>query len=448
MKKIFEKINVMSLFMLVACAIFGVADCGCVAAAGVAATTPAGSTVISGAPMTAPSEPQGLDTAQTAAHAPDLLQATIDAEIVKIRPAFTPLDTIMRSAKSKKAEGWKYDWYSTDLLPVESKVDTITAAAAANAAGVKDATLKVDDPALFNEGDTLCIATQADGNIILYVASVNPATNDMLVSYGGGDVPTDKIAADDKVYRLGRAAIEGEVQTINYAALPVKQTNYCQIFKWQVAESTLQKLHKKEVNWSMSDVEEQAMCEFKMAQEASFLFGRKCKYYNAVKKAEVYATGGITNYITKRAQFNKAATDKNAELVDLCKFIFQGNVGNRKRVMFMGSDFNAELSKVKMVQKQLASTETKVVWGVEFQEIRSNFGTLLCMQHDLLDLYGYADKAIVLDVDNLDKYIWTSDTLTLDTKHSGSFDGDVKVYTEVAGVALKYPDTHCIISLV
>ena len=447
MKKFFEKVNVMSIIMLVACAIFGVADCGAVAAAGVAATTPSGSTVIHGAPMTPPSEPQGLDTAQTKENAPDLLQETIDAEIVKIRPSYTPLDTILRNAKSKKAEGWEYSWYSTDLLPVESEVVECTASAAANPAGVKDATLKVQDPALFNEGDTLCVVTKK-GNVILYTSSVDSTAQTMLVAYGGADVPVDEIAAGDAVYRLGRAAIEGEVQTVNYSALPVKQSNYCQIFKWQVAESTLQKIHKKEVNWSMSDIEEQAMCEFKMAQEASFLFGRKCKYYNAPKKAEVYATGGIVDYISKAATFSKSATDKNAQLVDICKYIFQGNVGNRKRVMFMGTNFNAELSKIEMVQKQLAATETKVNWGIEFQEIRSNFGMLLCMQHDMLDLYGYADKAIVLDVDNLDKFVWTSDTLTLDTKHGGSFDGDVKVYTEVAGIALKYPDTHCIISLI
>lgn len=445
MKDFLKNFSVMSIFMLVACALFGVADCGAMTAAGVATATPSGSTVIAGAPMSSPSEPQGLDTAQTQAAAPDLLMQEIDQEIVKIRPTFTPLDTIMRNSKTKKATGYEFAWYSSDLLPVSSKIKTITAAAAANAAGLIDATVAVDDPGLFNESDTVCVVTKNAGNVILYVTEVNSTAGTMLVAYGGADVPVADIAAGDVVYRLGRAAIEGEVQTINYSALPVKESNYCQIFKWQVAQSTLDKLHKKEVNWTMSDIEEEAVCNFKQAQEASFLFGRKCKYYNSAKRAEVYATGGLVNFITKAFEFDAANGD--AEFVDLAKYIFQGNVGNRKRVMFMGSEFNAALSKLTSVQKQLAARDTLEVKGIEFNEIKTNFGVLATMQHDLLDMYGYADKAIVLDIDNIDKWVWTSESLSLDTKHSGSFDGDVKVYTEIAGVALKYPDTHCIVTL-
>lgn len=449
MKNLFEKLNLTSIFMFVLCAVLGVTDSSAMFAnGGVTTVTPAGSTVIAGAPMTSPSEPQGLATSDTAANAADLLMESINEEVVKIRPAFTPLDTIMRSAKAKKAESWEFGWYSSGLLPVESKVVAITADAANNAAGVKDATLEVADPSLFNESDTLCVQTQANGNVILYVTSVDTTAGTMKVAFGGASVPVAQIAADDVVYRLGRAGIEGEVQTINYSALPVKETNYCQIFKWQVAESTLQKLHKKEVNWSMSDVEEQAMCEFKIAQEASFLFSRKTKYYNSAKKAEVYSTGGIVNYITKKFEFNTNATDGGAEVIDMAKYIFQGNTGNRKRIMFMGSDFNAHMSKIEMIQKQLAGTETKVVKGIEFQEIKTNFGSLMCMQHDLLDMYGYKDKAIVLDIDNLDKWVWIAESRNLDTKTNGSFDGDVKVYTEICGLSLRYPDTHCIVELV
>jgi len=448
MKKIFEKLNLTSIFMFVLCAVLGVTDSSAMfAVGGVTATTPSGSTVIAGAPMSAPSEVQGLATPDTAAAAPDLLLESINQEVVKIRPAFTPLDTIMRSAKAKKAESWEFGWYSTDLLPVESKVVAVTADAANNAAGVKDATLEVADPSLFNESDTLCVQTQADGNVILYVTSIDTTAGTMKVAYGGASVPVAKIAADDVVFRLGRAGIEGEVQTINYSALPVKETNYCQIFKWQVAESTLQKLHKKEINWTMSDIEEQAMCEFKIAQEASFLFSRKTKYYNSAKKAEVYSTGGIVNYITKKFEFDTTA-DGSQEIIDMTKYIFQGNIGNRKRVMFMGSDFNAHLSKIEMIQKQLAATETKVVHGIEFQEIKTNFGVLMCMQHDLLDMYGYKGKAIVLDIDNLDKWVWIAESRNLDTKTNGTFDGDVKVYTEICGLSLRYPDTHCIVELV
>lgn len=445
MKKLFKKLNVTSVLMLVLCAVLGVMDSSAYVAGGVVNTTPIGSKVISGNPQTIPSAPQGLDTPTVTENAQDLLMQSINEQVVKVRPAYTPFDTILRQAKAKKAESWEFAWYSTDLMPVATKVASISLELANHSGGYKNATLTVDDSSLFNESDTICIHTQSNGNLILLVVAKNTATGALTVAYGGENVPVANVTADDDVYRLGRAGIEGEIQTINYSALPVKETNYCQIFKWQVAQSTLEKLHKKEVKWDMSDIEEQAMCEFKIAQEASFLFSRKTKYYNSAKGAEVYSTGGIVNYITKHFEFD--ATKGNAEIVDMSKYIFQGNIGNRKRVMFMGSDFNAAIAKINMFQKQLASTETKVVFGLEFNELRTNFGTLMCMQHDLLDLYGYKDKAIVIDIDNVDKWEWVKEMRNIDTKTSGTFDGEVKVYTEIAGVALRYPDTHCVVSL-
>lgn len=457
MKEKIKNFNFMGIFMLVFTAVLGIMDASAVMAVGFGGEqiTTGNGVHQQGAPLEVETKGQGMNTEEgkeatkTADDPNGIYSEEIDAFITKIRPTVTPLDTILRHGKSKKATGWEFGWYSVDVLPVETKVATYTLDETPNAWGFKCATLTVDAPALFQETDTIRIEG-TDGSYIFYIQekTKSGSTTNLLLSYGEEDAPAvSKITKGSVVYRLGRAAKEGDVQTINYAAYPVKDKNYCQIFKWQVAQSFIDSLHKKDVNWGMSDVEEQATYEFKLAQEASFLFGKKTRYI-AKNDQEVYATGGIVRAIEDAGGIlDLDTTAGNAGFIDLTKQIFQGNVGNRKRVVFMGSDFNASISKIEAVQKQLASNETKVIWGIEWNEIRTNFGSLMCMQHDLLDLYGYKDKAIVLDVDNIDKYVWFNKMKDLDMESTGQFDGKVKVYTEVAGVALRYPATHAVVRL-
>lgn len=451
MKEKIKNFNFMGIFMLVLTAVLGIVDASAVMAMSAVTTTPNGGAVMTGDPTTIANNNQGMNTEVTNQLAPELLEETLSNEIVKIRPTNTPLDTIIRSGKTRKAEGWEYSWYSADVRPVSTTATTYTGGSNSTAS------LVVGDSTLFAESDTVrVICEDASGNPVeevFYVSSVTYSSNTLNLEYANeaGQATSPNLhkvtnnLVNGVVYRLGRAAIEGEVQTINYSAYPSKETNNCQIFKYQVAQSTLDKLHKKEINWTLSDIEEQAMYEYKLAQEASFLFGKRAKYFNSNKQMPVYTTGGIINYITKNFTFDPSVGA--SQFIDLAEEVFQGNVGNRKRVMFMGSGFNAAISKIDLGDKQIMAKDTEVVWGLEFNTIRTNFGTLMAYQHDLFDLYGFKDKAIILDVDNIDKYVWTTEMLTLDTKHSGSFDGDVKVFTEICGVALRYPDTHCIVHL-
>lgn len=451
MKQFIQKINLLSIFMFVACALFGVMDASALmAAAPVVTPTPGAngnpvSVVVTEAPLQ-------TDTINEESH--ELIQASVDQMITKMRPALTPLDTIMRQCKAKKAESQTFRWYSTDIRSVESsisnKVDGSTEG------GFKHATVTVDNGGLFAVSDTLVVPSVkgADGaDLVLYV--VGRTGNDLdVVAINGtdssGTIEVPEISGSSAVFRLSRAAAEGDVKTASYAAVPTSEENYCQIFKLQIAMSTLAQASKKEVGWDLSEVEEQALYEFRMAMEASALFGVKGKVFDNVKGAYVYTTGGIVPSIKNKIELGAGGDQplSNADLIALCKRVFQGNVGSRKRVMFVGSEFNEALSTIETVHKQLEAGNTVVAWGLEFNEIRSNFGSLMVMQHDMLDLYGYSDKAIILDPDFIDKWTWMPMTsLELDTRKSGEYDGDVKVWTEISGFATRYPSCHAIVSL-
>ena len=394
--------------------------------------------------------------AKTRAEAPDMIYDSVDSVVTKIRPSRTPLVSILMQmkAKAKKAETMRFSYYSIDVRPNES---TLTAAAAQAAAGYTNVT--VANSKIFDKGDTVRIVDNAGVEVFGLVTAVNPGgtanTLTVQVCYDDetGAQPAFPAVADGAtIYRLGSSCPEEDVRTVTYSALPSKETNYCQIFKMEVGETTIQKLSRKEVDWSLTDIEEQAMYEWKRAMEGSFLFGQKGHFQNATDNKTYYTTGGIVPTIIAKGKnlvLGTAGADlTNDDLIDLCKSVFVGNCGSEKRLLFAGSEFIAELSKINLVQKQMEATNTTEVFGIQWNSIVTNFGELLLLHHPALDDYGFTKKALVIDPQFVDKYTFIPvKRESLDLQKSGDFWGDVNVTTEVCGVALRYPSCHAVVSI-
>jgi len=437
---------------MLVCTLFGVLDGGAMglSTAEGAVVTPGGEAgvIVTGAPLLS-------DVIRK--ESPDLILDTVDQRITKMRPSATPLDQILRHATSRTAKTMQFGYYSVDIRGVKA-----TTTAAIVAVTTSDtAELPVDNVRLFAVSDTLYIPSKAGFDdagvatptkqLVLYVCAVGAASltvqavNGQLLTNGSEGMYVPSIASGTALYRLGRAAAEGDVRTSPFSALPTKQKNFCQIFKCEVAESTIAAMSDKEVQWTPNDIEEQAMYEWRMGMEASFLFGAKRRFFDPIKKAYVYTTGGVVNSIAKHIEY-KAVMD-NPALIDITKQVFTGNSGSRRRILFAGSGLVANFSSIGTVEKQLEAGNTVVVWGIEWKEIKTNFGTLLLLQHDLLDMYGWEDKGIILDPACLDKWTFSGvERLVVDTKKSGTFDGNVAVITEIAGAALKYPSVHAVLS--
>lgn len=453
MKKRNFSFNLFGVLLTLVCALVGIADSSAMGiyTADAAVVTPDSGV---GAVVTR----EGLTTDVTRAESPDLILDTVDQRITKMRPTATPIDQIMRHATPKKAGTMKFEYYSTDIRPVKA-----TVASGYSKDTTKDyAALTVDNGKLFDVTDTIYVPSitgfDDNGNattkaLVLYVVAVSGNTVTVQAVNGGAGTAANEdgtyvpdIASGTKIYRMARAASEGEVQTSPYSALPTKKYNYCQIFKCQVSMTTIQAMSDKEVKWTPSEIEEQALYEFRMAMEASYLFGARKYFYNSTKKAYVYTTEGIVNSITKTIEY-PTTNMKNEDVVDIHKEIFTGNSGSRRRIMLAGSGFVANWSKIGTVEKQLEAGNTVLAWGIEWKSVTSNFGETLLLQHDLLDMYGFEDKAIVIDPQYLDK--WAFKTMSrdvLDLKKAGTYDGDVAVMTEISGPALRYPQCHAILT--
>ena len=459
MRKFFEKNGVFGLFVTVLTLILGLVDGTVLMAAGAEAFPVGGD---KGNPESVGVNGD-LDSLTTRRESPDLIEDTVLEEVTKIRPYIAPLTSVINHAKSRKAGSMEFGWYSVDTRSVSATV-TAFAATAADARGNTGATLTVDNAALFAVRDTIYVPTVFGSvagvinttPLACLVVAKNTENNTITVAAINGvevdgEMSVPNIPADTKIYRMAKAAAEGEMKTASRMNLPKKSKNFAQIFKFQVSQTTIQKLSDKEVKWELPEQEEQGIFEFKMEQEASALFGVKGLTFDPVSGEEIYTTGGIVSSITNKYELDKDNTTgaiPTENLVEMCKFIFQGNSGSKKRLMFAGSNFTAALSKVDTIEKQVEAGNTVVAWGIEWKEIRTNFGTLLLMQHDMFDLYGYSDKAVIIDPDFVDKYTFIPmKREELDTRKSGEFDGDVVVFTEVCGYALRYPSCHCIVEL-
>ncbi len=391
-----------------------------------------------------------LTTTITSQAAPGLLRNAIDERIVKIRPMATPLDQISRCAGAKACNSLKVDFYAVDFKAIETA--TTRTVTGNSTQGDKDnpcVLLPVSDARIFSESDTVLIpdVRVGDQELTLYVAEVTAVNTLMAVplnsAYDGSAFDFGEIPSGSKVIRMGRAAAELDVQSPQFMALPRKSSNNCQIFKMQIEQSTFQKLADKEVNWSFSDQEEAAIVDMRLGMEKNFLFGTNRVITNPRTQAEIYLTGGIWNQTDHDVYYDEDTVFDDAWFVQLTHDAFTGTAaGSARKILIAGTSLMAKLSKYTCA-KTIDASKSLVRYGIEFHEIRTNFGSLYCVTSEIFDQCGHADDGIIIDPECLTKYVnipFRADTLDLRT--SGQRNSDAVVLTEASCLVLRHPRTH------
>lgn len=396
---------------------------------------------IAGAPLT---------TTLSDAATPELLRRAIDERIATIRPMSTPIDQITRSADSRRCKSMQVEYYSVDT----KKQKAILKSAASNARKIGEAwayDIVTDDNAIFDVSETilapgiivndstrepLMLYVQDKSDTALVVVPINGTPD----SEGIANMPS--LMTGTMLVRMGRAAAELDVQSPQFSAMPKKARNNCQIFKMQVEQSTLQKIADKEVDWRFSDQEEAAIIDMRQGMEKSFLFGAKCRLLNPTKNEYIYFTGGIWNQCDPTNDYTLNEEISEATLIDICARAFDANTGSRHKILLAGSDLLQKLSNVER-SKVFAAFETRAVYGLEFNEIRSNFGTLMVMHSEVFDQCNHSGDGMIIDPDYITKYVHIPFNVeTLDLRRSGQRNTEAVVITEASCLVLRYPKAH------
>ena len=455
--------KVLNFILMAVCTIFGIVDASAFAADAVAAAT-AGATAINGSGManattgsqatgvhTNPLVNNGLVTDVTRLGSPDLIDDPVDREIVKMFHSAFPVDQICRHLPQGEQKGMRYAFYSVDERPIKDTVKTALTSTTGSA------TLVVNNPEMFSVSDTIVVPSVLESGstkqpLRLYVSAVN--TNDITVQpiyvqTNSTAMTIPAIKADTAIYRLGRAAAEGEVQTEVWSTLPEKDELFMQIFKTQISESTIMAMSEKEADWTFNDQEELALRDMRKCIELSYIYGTKGYFVDTKKKKYVYTCAGIIQQILERGtliSYTDAITKEADLITDVVKPIFTGNSGSASRYLFGGSDFVSMIATIEGIQKQMDATQVFRKFGVDWKAIQFMSWQLNLVQHPLLDEVGLSKCAFVLDLPYVKKQTalkLSKDALEL--KKAGIFDGQSTVWTEISSIALKYAKTHAFI---
>lgn len=365
---------------------------------------------ISGAPLT-------TDLADAAS--PGLLTNDIDGKIVKIRPMATPLDQISRLGHTRPVSSMEVDYYSVD-----TRIDRAT---------VKEAT-KVSDL----DGGMQRVRLAVGGSRYTgYVMAKGEETLDVILP---ARLDLTKLP-DVEAIRMGRAATQLDVQSPQFAVLPHRRTNLCQIFKQQIEQSVVMRDSHKAIGWEFTDQQEAAIYDMRMGMEKQFLFGTKCKLYDPVKGENVTITEGVWSQAGKTIRVD-LTTFSTESLIDMLREAFTENSGSRRKVLIAGSELITAINKLETT-RVITSRESVTRWGIDFSELCSKFGRLYVVYSDIFDIMGQAGNGIVIDPEYIQKHVFIPFRADrLDLRGSGQRNTEAIVLTEASCLTLRYPDAH------
>lgn len=392
----------------------------------------------------------------------------IDERIIKIRPMATPIDQISRHAKAQHSDSFEVKYYSVGTRPISCKTSK---AITAQTSG-ESVTLEVDDPTMFTLDDTIRVvgvkglhdetgvAYDADDenapDLVLCVCGRNDSTNMPTVYAVNGNMDSKKraiyvpaIPAGTTLVRMGKACGELDVQTGRFNNIPTAEVQYCQNFMIQIEQSTFDKIAAKEVNWDFSDLEEDGIYDMRLSQENTYLWGVKNKIYHSTKQgAMTWFTGGIWWMAGKDIEVGQWDEKENCavisddNLVDITKDLFVGTgIGNKRKLLFCGSDMLSAFSKIKSEKFRLK--DTVEVWNLKFKSWDTDFGEVLTIHHELFDANGMSDCGFAMDPEYLTKKThisWTRNIL--DLKKAGIRNTNAVVIQEVSCLYLRYAKAH------
>ncbi len=381
-----------------------------------------------------------LTTTNVGAEAPELLRNEVDERITKLRPMATPVDQLSRYAATRPCKSMTVDYYAVATRPDS----TALKANATIVGGDEVSTITLNNAQAFDVSETLMVVeamTPAGEPLILYVVGTSD-TSMRVKAVNLAEGEDISVRAGSMMVRMGRAAGELDVQTSQFATLPTKKQNYCQIFKAQIEQSTLLSSANKEVGWTFTDQEEVAIYDMRLGMERSFLFGSRARIVDPDKKSEIFLTGGIWNQAGKEVGYT-AGELTNAEWLRVMSAAFTGHAGSARKILIAGTELIEQLSLLEGNNRVMLPGDVVSRWGLDFTEMHSKFGTLYVIHSEVFDSCGHSADGLIIDPEFLTKYVREPfAATTLDLRTSGQRNTEAVVLTEVSCLVLRYPEAH------
>lgn len=408
---------------------------------------------------------------QIAGEGDGLYTRDVDEVVLKINPMSTPLLQITSYASSAEIDSQEFEYWSVGPRITRT---TITSAMVPDTINKLDRfKLEIADKGFVTKDDTIRVvgvkgwaagsnAGTADGveDLVLYVINVDEESGyPVCICINGPKSKGFKLpvtlAQGQVLVRMGKSCGEMDAQTGRFHSYPEPEIQYTQNFMFQVEQSTFDKMTSKKVKWDFNDIEEAGIRDMKIAQENTYLFGVRRKVRHPGKdNNNQYFTGGlwwqagkdltIGHQITENSQTVTVINDD--DLVTFARQMFVGSAGNKKKVMLCGSAMLEKFGQIRSDRFRLK--ETVDVWDLTFSRFHTDFGDILVIYDEQLDMNGMSAYGFCIDPEYIKKKVFLSLKRTvLELIKSGQRNSNAVVLQEVAGVYLQYADAHARVKL-
>lgn len=389
---------------------------------------------------------------------PEVNKPTVSQTITKVMPSLYPLDTMLRELRTGKTKSDIYEYFSVVARGTFAKVKSAGTETAAPAI----ATVSLDSAHMLSLDGNLIVpeyeatspsaqATKVSGGVakrplVLHIVGVNYANQSIeVIALNASHVPA--FAQGTVLYRGGTAKDQLAAMSDDPQILPTKDFNYCQINMCTISQSKLQALQEKEVAFGMAELQEQAIMDFRYQNEVSALFGYGREIIDPKTQKAKYTMSGFVQKVSKFLTKGSSASSLTKDVINgWMADIFDCNNGSDTRVMLYGADFATAMANSAVFEKQLEAGKTEIKFGLKWNSIETNHGTLLCRMHTGLGMNGYGSTAMVIDPANIrrvEQMPLTEEQLDLDRSGRRRTD-DVRLM-ESFTLEVTNPDTHAVL---
>jgi hypothetical protein len=328
----------------------------------------------------------------------DQLAIDIGDVIRHLEPDAAPLTQFSRRASKRRVVASKFHWLEDAHKP---RFDAVN-----NGAGYASGatSIVVDNGAYFQQWDQVLITRTGEQ---IRVDAVS--TNTLTVTRGIGSTAA-AINDNDELYIIGSAQPENDTSKPPRSDVPVKISNYTQIFRtpWELSNT----LRASGFQASPKEWTRQARnkaIEHAKDIELSFLLGRKS--LTTPGASETRTMGGAFSFVTTNQ------TDAGGDLseAEFNAFMMQvGRFGSGRKLALASGVAVSALNKFPASKQQTRNDET--TYGMNVTNYTSPFGGINLVYHPMLEGTKYGGIMIVLDMDET-KYVYlANDEENRDTK--------------------------------
>lgn len=359
-------------------------------------------------------------------------------EIALLDPNESPFVTILKMAKknTRKVYNPKFDWLEDDLLGYYAHTTDSVATGAGS--------IPVDDSSIMRVGDILFVPSTGE-----YMRVTAVSTGSVSVSRAYGKKENENfttIGNGEIVLNIGPAMEEGSSNRGAKSTQTVSKHNFTQIFRTPVEISGTLAASKLYGGKEASLQRRKALIEHKRDIANAMYFGRMNEDYSGAKVRRTM--GGIFGFMADSDShaFNNSTSKLTYANFDSYVARKAFAHGSSDKLMICGGNMATVVNgwAAKQLVTQVGRDKT---YGVSISNLVTTYGNLKVMYDSALDKAGMADRALILDMDNVAyAYLDGRDTKLNTNIQAPDVDGETDEYITECSLEFKLPKTHFLVT--